>query len=112
MFNVKCCKLHDRRIFKLFKGMLLNGHPGNFVIFEADCQKMGLSFSWWGVLPPQKLWHGGNFIVFVYKRWVFIGRFEVGTVPGTSVALEASKNRIKIHHEYDARPLTKSYNCY
>ena len=28
-----------------------------------------------------------------------------------SVALVASKKGIKIHHEYDARPLIKSYNC-
>ena len=47
-----------------------------------------------------------------YEGWFFIDRFKVGSVPGTSVALVASKNSIKIHHEYDARPLTKSYNCY
>ena len=46
------------------------------------------------------------------ERWLFIGRFKVGSVPGMSVALEASKKSIKIHHEYDARPLIKSYNCY
>ena len=32
--------------------------------------------------------------------------------PEMSVALEASKQSIEIHHEYDARPLIKSYNCY
>ena len=46
------------------------------------------------------------------EGWLFIGRFKVGSVPGISVALEASKKSIKIHHEYDARPLIKSYNCY
>ena len=46
------------------------------------------------------------------EGWIFIGRFKVGSVPGMSVALEASKKSIKIHHEYDARPLIKSYNCY
>ena len=29
-----------------------------------------------------------------------------------SVAPEASKKSIKIHHVYDVRPLIKSYNCY
>ena len=43
---------------------------------------------------------------------LFTGRFKVRSVPGMSVALEASKENIKIHHECDARPLIKSYNCY
>ena len=42
----------------------------------------------------------------------FFGRFKVGSVPGKSVTLVASKNSIKIHHEYDASSLIKSYNCY
>ena len=42
------------------------------------------------------------------EKRLFIGRFKVGSVPGMSVALEASKKSIKIHHEYDARPLIKS----
>ena len=46
------------------------------------------------------------------EGWLFIGRFKVGNVPGMSVALEASKKSIKINHEYDARPLIKSYNCH
>ena len=46
------------------------------------------------------------------EGWIFIGRFKVGSVPGMSVALEASKKSIKIHHDYDARPLIKSHNCY
>ena len=40
---------------------------------------------------------------------LFIGRFKVESVPGMSVALEASKKSIKIHHEYDGTPLIKSY---
>ena len=43
---------------------------------------------------------------------LFIGRFKVESVPGMSVALEASKKSIKIHHERDVRPLIMSYNCY
>ena len=46
------------------------------------------------------------------ERWLFIGRFKVGSVPGMSVALEASKRSIKIQHEYDARSLIKSYKYY
>ena len=46
------------------------------------------------------------------EGWLFIGRFKVGSVPGMSVALEASKKSIKIHHDYDARPLINSHNCY
>ena len=44
--------------------------------------------------------------------WLFIGRFKVESIPGMSVAIEASKKSVKIHDEYDARPLIKSYNCY
>ena len=32
--------------FEFFRGMLLYGDPGGFVFFEADCQEMGLNFSW------------------------------------------------------------------
>ena len=42
-----------------------------------------------------------------YEGWLFIGRFKVGSVPGMSAALVASKKSIKIHHDYDARPLMK-----
>ena len=44
------------------------------------------------------------------EGWLFIGRFKVGSVPEISVALEASKKNIS--HEYDARRLIRSYNCY
>ena len=40
----------------------------------------------------------------------FFGRFKVGSVPGMNVALEACQKSIKIHHEYDAKPLIKSYH--
>ena len=45
------------------------------------------------------------------EEWLFINRFKVGSAPGMSFALVVSKKRIKVH-EYDARPLKKSYNCY
>ena len=41
------------------------------------------------------------------ERWVFIGRFKVGSELGKTVALVASKKSIRIH-EYAARPLIKS----
>ena len=34
------------------------------------------------------------------EGWTFIGRFKAGSVPGKSVALEASKKSIKIHHSF------------
>ena len=46
------------------------------------------------------------------EGWLFIGGFKVGSVPGMTVALEASKKSMEIHHEYDAKTLIKSYNCY
>ena len=46
------------------------------------------------------------------KGWLFIGRVKVESVTVISVALKASKKSIKVHHEYDARPLIKSYNRY
>ena len=46
------------------------------------------------------------------EGWLFIGGFKVGSVPGITVALEASKKSMEIHHEYDAKTLIKSYNCY
>ena len=98
--------------------------------FEAGCQKKGLSFSWGGCDFHRN--HGMVVILLSFicnydnmtlklpqgKRcypdegWLFIGRFKVGSVPGMSVALEASKKSIKIHHEYDARPLIKLCSCY
>ena len=46
------------------------------------------------------------------EGWLFVGGFKVGSVPGMTVALEASKKSMEIHHEYDAKPLIKSNNCY
>ena len=43
---------------------------------------------------------------------MIIDRLKVGSVPGMSDALLASNKSIKIYHEYDARPLIHSCNCY
>ena len=77
--------------------------------FEADCQKRGLNFSWGGcdlhrnygmaVILLSFLCNYDNLTLKLHqgKRcypdegWLFIGRFKVGSVPGMSVALEASK---------------------
>ena len=94
-------------------GILLNGHPGGFEFFLGG--------------PPEKaqFFLGGRYLHRNYgmvvillsflcncdnlthklhqgkrcypdERWLFISRFKVG-LPGTSVALEASKKIIKIH---------------
>ena len=92
--------------------MLLNayGRPGGFVFFEAVCQKRGLNFFGGGyellrnygmvvILLPFLYCNYGNLTLKLHQekrsypdeRWLFIGRFKVGSVPGMSVALEASK---------------------
>ena len=42
MFDVECCKLHDRRSLIFFRGMLLNGHPGGFVFFSGGLPEKGV----------------------------------------------------------------------
>ena len=91
--------------------MLLYGDPGGFVFFEADCQERGLNFSW-GDVTSRSHWNYGLVLILLSflcnyenltlklhqekrsypdERWLFIGRFKVGSVPGKSVALVASK---------------------
>ena len=88
--------------------MLLNGNPGGFVFFETDCQESGLKFSLGGcdlhrnhglVILLSFLCNYDNLTLKLHQekrsypdeRWLFIGRFKVGSVPGKSVALVASK---------------------
>ena len=88
--------------------MLLNGHPGGFVFFETDCHKRRLSFSWGAydlhrnygmVVILLSFCSYDNLTLKLHQekrsypdeRWLFIGRFKVGSVPGKSVALVASK---------------------
>ena len=82
-----------------FRGILLNGDPGGFVFFEADCQERGLKFSFGGC----DLQRNYGLVIFNYdnltlklhqenrsypnERVLFIGRFKVGIVPGKSAAL-------------------------
>ena len=92
--------------------MLLNayGHPGGFVFFEVDCQKRGLNFSWCGGYDLHRS-YGMVIILLSFpcnydnltlklhhekhsypdERYLFIGRFKAGSVPGKSAALVASK---------------------
>ena len=97
---------------------------------EADCQKRGLNFFLWGydlhrnyvmvVILLPFLFNFDNLTLKLHQEkrsysddgLLFIGRFKVGSVPGMGVALEAAKNAIKIHHEYEEKPLIKSYNFY
>ena len=89
--------------------MLLNGDPGGFVFFEADCQERGLNFSWGGcdlhrnyglaVILLFFLCNYDNLTLKLHQekrtypneRWLFIGRFKVGSVPGKSVVIVTSK---------------------
>ena len=52
MFNVECCKLHDRWSLKFLRGMLLNGDAGGFVLFWIGLQEKGAhdlgGISWGG----------------------------------------------------------------
>ena len=96
----------------------------------AECQKRGLNFSRGRcdlhrncgrvVILLSFFCNCDNLTLALHQKnrsypdegWLFIGRFKVGSVPEMSVALVASKKSIKIHHEYDARPLIKSYISY
>ena len=130
MFNVECSKLYDRGSLKFFSGVLLNGYLGGFVFFFRWTSRKGgwiflggcdlhrncgmvailLSFLYNYDNLTLKLQHGKR--SYPDEGWLFIGRFKARSVPGISIALKASKKSIKIHDEYDARPLIKSYNCY
>ena len=44
MFNVECCKLHDRGSLKFFRRMLLNDHPGGFVFFSGGLPEKEAQF--------------------------------------------------------------------
>ena len=44
MFNVECCKLHDRGSLKFYRGMLLNRHPGGFVFLSGGLPEKGAQF--------------------------------------------------------------------
>ena len=44
MFNVECCKLHNRGSLKVFRRMLLNGHPGGFAFFSGGLPEKGAQF--------------------------------------------------------------------
>ena len=73
MFNVECCKLHV--------GCDLHRNYGMVVILLSFlCNYDNLTLK----LHQEKRSYPD-------ERWLFIGRFKVGSVPGMSVALEASK---------------------
>ena len=90
--------------------MLLNvyGHPGGFVFFEVDYQKRGLNFPWCGRYDLHRNYGMVAILSFLcnydnltlklnqekqsysHERYLFIGIFKVGSVPGRSAALVAS----------------------
>ena len=109
MFNVECFTLHDRGSLKFFRGILLNGHPGGFVFFSGRLPEKGAQFFLGGcdlhrncgmvVTSFSFLYNYGNLALelhqgkrsYLDEGWLFIDRFKVGSVPGISVALKASK---------------------
>ena len=44
MFNVECCRLHDRGNLEFFRGMLLNGYPGVVFFFSRGLPEKGAQF--------------------------------------------------------------------
>ena len=75
MFNVECCKLHV--------GCDLHRNYGMVVILLSFlCNYDNLTL---------KLHQGKR--SYPDEGWLFIGRFKVGSVPGISVALKASKKK-------------------
>ena len=130
MFNVQCCKLHDRWSLKIFRGILLNGDPGVFVFFWGGLPEEGAQLFLEGceirrnygmvVILLSLLCNYDNSTLKLPQEkcrypdeiWLFIGSVKVGSVLGVSLALVAFKKSIKIDHESDARPLKKSYKCY
>ena len=89
--------------------MLLNGDTGGFVFFWGGLPGKGLQLFLVGcdlhrnygivVILLSFLCNYDNLTLKLHQekrsypdeRWLFIGRFKVGSVPGMSVALEASK---------------------
>ena len=107
MFNVECCKVHDS--LKFFSRMLLNGAPCGFEFFWGGLPEKRAQFFLGGcdlhrnygmvVILLSFLCNYDNLTLKLHQekrsypdeRWLFIGRFKVGSVPGKSVALVASK---------------------
>ena len=110
MFNVECCKHHERWSLKFFRGMLLNGYPGGLVFFWGGLPEKGPQFFFGGcdhhrnydmvVILLYFLCNYDNLTLKLPQRkrcfpdegWLFFGRLKVGSVPGMSVTLEASKS--------------------
>ena len=124
---------YDRGSLKSFRGGSGKEEACFFCIFLRQAARKGeLNFSLGGrgcdlhrnygmeVILLSLLFNYDNLILKLHQKkrsyldegWLFIGRFKPGSVPRMSVVLVASKKKsIKIH-EYDARPLIKSYNSY
>ena len=121
---MECCTLtlHDRGSLKPFRGGSSKGE-GCFFLYSwrggTTCDDLHRNYGM-EVILLSLLFNYDNLILKLHQKkcsyldegWFFIGRLKVECVPGMSVVLVASKNKsIKIH-EYDTRPLIKSYNSY
>ena len=96
MFNVECCKVHDS--LKFFSRMLLGGLPEKRAAFFLGGCDLHRNYGM-VVILLSFLCNYDNLTLKLHQekrsypdeRWLFIGRFKVGSVPGKSVALVASK---------------------
>ena len=128
MSNVECCKFHDS--LKFFR-MLLNEGPCGFEFFWGGLPEKRTQFFLRGcdlhrnygmvVILLSFLCNYDNLALKLHQEkrsnldegWIFIGRFKVGSVLGMSVAREASKKSIKIHHSFlVAKKIYKFYCSY
>ena len=131
MFNVEYSKLPDRWSLKFSRRMLLNGDPGGLAFSYVACQKREPNFSWGG-RGGVLLRNYGMVVILLsflcdYENLTLKLRQKKMQLPwwrdGLSLAgskLEVCQEcvlllyhlkSIKIH-EYDGRPLIKSYNSY
>ena len=114
MFNVECCKLHDKFLGEWLSIFLRRTARKGGSIFLGGCdlhRNYGVVvILLFFLFSYDNLTLESNQKKYSYpdEGWFFTGRFKVGM----SVGLEASKKCIKIHLEYDARPLIKSCNSY
>ena len=117
MLNVEYCKVHDG--LKFFRVMLLNGGPCGFEFFWDGLPEKRVQFFLGGcdlhknygivVILLSFPCNYDNLTLKLHQDnrsypdegWIFIGRFEVGSVPGMIVAREAKS----ITHFWSPRKL-------
>ena len=109
MFNAEYSKLYGSRSLNFFKGTLLNGHPGGFVFFQKVCQKIFLEAQFF--LRECDCHRKCGMVVILLSFLYNYDNLALKLHQGKRSYSDPKKS-VKIHHEYDARPLLKSYNYY